>query len=85
MELGRLPIIHKINLNAFKYWFCILSSAQDSLLYKIYKNSEQLSTLGIKSWAHNIKLLLHKLRLSNFWSKILTDITNGTFNITNVV
>lgn len=80
LELGRLPIIHKIYINMIKYWFRLLSCPRNSLLHKAYISSENLSKSGIKCWAFKVRNILNKLGLNNLWSQIPKDISDGTFN-----
>ena len=57
-ERDRLPLYTQFEKRYVKYWFKLLKSQENSLLYLSYKIQLQLDKLHKKRWVTNLKQLL---------------------------
>ena len=77
-EFGRVPMkIHR-KLIMIKYWIKILSSGEDSILFKTYymlkTDAENGYIYNRNNWAYNIKTILDQIGMSNIWENQLNII-----------
>ena len=64
-ELGRYPIYITIICSIFKYLVRLQDMDNDSLLFKAYTVSKNLSDNGKKSWINNVEQMLQELNIKN--------------------
>ena len=66
-ECGRLPSYIQYQKKYVKYWFKLLKSPENSLLYLSYKIQLQLDKLHKKGWVTNLKQLLFSNGFGHVW------------------
>jgi hypothetical protein len=82
-ELNRIPMIINRKLIMIKYWIKILSTNDDSILYKTYKilqtDADNNLNYNKLNWAYQIKCILEESGLNNIWQN--QHITQINFEI----
>ena len=66
-ECGRLPLYIQYEKRYVKYWFKLLKSPENSLLYLSYEIQLQLDKLHNKGWVTNLKQLLFSNGFGHVW------------------
>jgi len=82
-ELGRTPMFVQRKLIMIKYWIKIITSNEQSLLFKVYNmlriDAENGLNYKHSNWAYHVKCLLEECGLSFIWQNQFNNEVN--FNI----